>query len=249
MKLSATHPLMLFLIGIIFVKRTSLTLVKTVNSGTTVAFLCPNILTEPSYIAWFKQINGSLPLCIVTQYVGEKQADSIYLNGFKKDHIEMSVNKTFSSLKIVNVDVSDSGFYYCGSFLTNYMKFHNKTQLVVVNETNQFKEDITNADCGATEETSRSCHIYYTLTLILSGLVLLPTVFAIVVLIRLKKSNKQRQDAQRHGHNKEMNKQLQQKEQDEDLNYAALSLDKKKSRRPVRGMREVEPNVIYAATR
>ncbi|XP_048041406.1 uncharacterized protein LOC125265314 [Megalobrama amblycephala] len=249
MKLSATHPLMLFLIGIIFVKRTSLTLVKTVNSGTTVSFLCPNILTEPSYIAWFKQINGSLPVCVVTQYVSKIQADSIYLNGFKKEHIEMSVNKTFSSLKIDNVDVSDSGFYYCGSFLTNYMKFHNKTQLVVVNETNQLKEDITNADCGATEETSRSCHIYYTLILILSGLVLLPTVFAIVVLIRLKKSNKQRQDAQRHGHNKEMNKHLQQKEQDEDLNYAALSLDKKKSRRPVRGMREVEPNVIYAATR
>lgn len=38
-------------------------------------------------------------------------------------------------------------------------------------------------------------------------------------------------------------------EQDEDLNYAALSLDKKKSRRPVRNMREEEPNVIYAATR
>lgn len=119
--------------GIIFVKRTSLTLVKTVNSGTTVSFLCPNILTEPSYIAWFKQINGSLPLCIVTQFVGDKSGDIIYLNGFKKDHIEMSANKTFSSLKIVNVDVSDSGFYYCGSFLTNYMKFHNKTQLVVVN--------------------------------------------------------------------------------------------------------------------
>ncbi|XP_051757426.1 novel immune-type receptor 7b [Ctenopharyngodon idella] len=249
MNLSATHPLMLFLIGIIFVKRTSVTLVKTVNSGTTVSFLCPNILTEPSYIAWFKQINVSLPLCIVTQFVGDKPGDIIYLNGFKKDHIEMSANNACSSLKIVNVDVSDSGFYYCGSFLTNYMKFHNKTQLVVVNETNQFKKDTANADCGATEETSRCCHIYYTLTLILSSLVLLPTVFATVLLIRLKKSNKQRQDAQRHGNNKEMNKQLQQKEQDEDLNYAALSLDKKKSRRPVRGMREEEPNVIYAATR
>lgn len=119
--------------GIIFVKRTSLTLVKTVSSGTTVSFLCPNILTEPSYIAWFKQINVSLPLCIVTQFVGDNPGDIIYLNGFKKDHIEMSANNACSSLKIVNVDVSDSGFYYCGSFLTNYMKFHNKTQLVVVN--------------------------------------------------------------------------------------------------------------------
>lgn len=38
-------------------------------------------------------------------------------------------------------------------------------------------------------------------------------------------------------------------EQDADLNYAALSLDKKKSRRPVRRLKEVEPNVVYAATR
>jgi len=107
--------------------------VKTVNSGTTVSLLCSNILTEPSYIAWFKQINGALPLCIATQYVSEKQGDSIYFNGFKKDHVEMSVNKTFSSLKIVNVDFTDSGMFYCGSFLVNYMMFHNKTQLMVVN--------------------------------------------------------------------------------------------------------------------
>lgn len=38
-------------------------------------------------------------------------------------------------------------------------------------------------------------------------------------------------------------------EQDADLNYAALSLDKKKNRRPVRRLKEVEPNVVYAATR
>jgi len=47
--------------------------------------------------------------------------------------MEMSVNKTFSSLKIVNVDFTDSGMFYCGSFLVNYMMFHNKTQLMVVN--------------------------------------------------------------------------------------------------------------------
>ncbi len=62
------------------------------------------MLQEPSYIAWFKHTNDSLPLCIATQYVGEKPSDSIYLNGFEKNHAEMSVNKTFASLKIVNVD-------------------------------------------------------------------------------------------------------------------------------------------------
>uniref|UniRef100_A0A8C1HWZ3 Ig-like domain-containing protein n=1 Tax=Cyprinus carpio carpio TaxID=630221 RepID=A0A8C1HWZ3_CYPCA len=248
MNLSATHPLMLFLIGVIFVKQASLTFMKTVNIGTTVTLLCSNILKEPSYIAWFKQTNDSLPLCIATQYVSEKPADSIYFNGFKENHVEMSVNKTFSSLKIVNVDISDSGIFYCGSFLTNHMMFHDKTQLVVVNETSQSKGDITNVDCGATKETLRSCHVYYTLTLILSGLVLLPTVLAIAIFIRLKERNKQNEDAQRHENNEEMSKQLEQ-EQDADLNYAALSLDKKKNRRPVRRLKEVEPNVVYAATR
>uniref|UniRef100_A0A672K403 Ig-like domain-containing protein n=1 Tax=Sinocyclocheilus grahami TaxID=75366 RepID=A0A672K403_SINGR len=107
------------------------TFVKTVISGTTVTLLCSNILKEPSYISWFKQTNDSLPLCIATQYTSVNPVDSIYFNGFKKNHVEMSVNKTFSSLKIVNVDVSDSGIFYCGSFLTNHMMFHDKTQLVV----------------------------------------------------------------------------------------------------------------------
>uniref|UniRef100_A0A8C1TTC4 Ig-like domain-containing protein n=1 Tax=Cyprinus carpio TaxID=7962 RepID=A0A8C1TTC4_CYPCA len=231
--------------GVIFVKQASLTFMKTVNIGTTVTLLCSNILKEPSYIAWFKQTNDSLPLCIATQYVSEKPADSIYFNGFKENHVEMSVNKTFSSLKIVNVDISDSGIFYCGSFLTNHMMFHDKTQLVVVNETSQSKGDITNVDCGATKETLRSCHVYYTLTLILSGLVLLPTVLAIAIFIRLKGK---KQTERRHVDNALMSKQLEQ-EQDADLNYAALSLDKKKNRRPVRRLKEVEPNVVYAATR
>uniref|UniRef100_A0A8C2JUA9 Immunoglobulin V-set domain-containing protein n=1 Tax=Cyprinus carpio TaxID=7962 RepID=A0A8C2JUA9_CYPCA len=103
------------------------------NLSTTVTLLCSNILKEPSYIAWFKQTNDSLPLCIATQYVSEKPADSIYFNGFKENHLEMSVEKTFSSLKTVHVDVSDSGIFYCGYVLTNHMMFHDKTQLVVVN--------------------------------------------------------------------------------------------------------------------
>uniref|UniRef100_A0A8C1TVY9 Ig-like domain-containing protein n=1 Tax=Cyprinus carpio TaxID=7962 RepID=A0A8C1TVY9_CYPCA len=213
MNLSATHPLMLFLIGVIFVKQASLTFMKTVNIGTTATLLCSNILKEPSYIAWFKQTNDSLPLCIATQYVSEKPADSIYFNGFKENHVEMSVNKTFSSLKIVTVDISDSGILYCGSFLTNHMMFHNKTQLVVVNETSLSKEDITNVDCGAAEENLRSCHFYYTLTLILSGFfLLLPTVFVIVVLFRLKERKKQKgmlTHAQSQGHNEEMHSHLQ----------------------------------------
>uniref|UniRef100_A0A671N6K9 Uncharacterized LOC107679237 n=1 Tax=Sinocyclocheilus anshuiensis TaxID=1608454 RepID=A0A671N6K9_9TELE len=239
MNLSATHPLMLFLIGVIFVKQASLTFVKTVNIGTTVTLLCSNILKEPSYIAWFKQTNDSLPLCIATQYVSVNPVDSIYFNGFKKNHVEMSVNKTFSSLKIVNVDVSDSGIFYCGSFLTNHMMFHDKTQLVV-NETNHFEEDIASVDCGAAEETLRSCHIYYTLTVILSAFfLLLPTVFVIVVLLRLKERNKERSINTWH-----FNKNLYFYP---DFHCAPVSFAKKLNRRPVRSMSDVETHVVYAA--
>uniref|UniRef100_A0A673HBW2 Ig-like domain-containing protein n=1 Tax=Sinocyclocheilus rhinocerous TaxID=307959 RepID=A0A673HBW2_9TELE len=201
-------------LGVIFVKRASLTFIKMVKRGTAVSLLCSNILKYPSYIAWFKLTNDSLPLCIVTQYVGEKPADSIYFNGFKKNHVEMSVNKTLSSLKILNVEISDSGIFYCG-------------------KTNQSTGDTANTDCGATEETLRSCHIYYTLTLILSGLVLIPTFLATVVLIRLKERNKQKE-----GIKYTLCLQfLYCQEEDADLNYAALSLDKKKSRRPVRRLK------------
>ncbi|XP_056318700.1 novel immune-type receptor 7b [Danio aesculapii] len=243
MNLSGLHPLMLFLMGVFFVKHASF--METVYSGTTVSLLCTNILKEASYISWFKQTDNSLPVCIVTQYVSAKPADFIYLNGFQKNHIEMSVNATFSTLRIISVDVSDSGTFFCGSFITNHIKFYNQTQLVVVNATNHSKEDIANTDCGTSEETS--CRFFYTLTLILSGFILLPTVFAILVLIKLKKMKKQKEDV-KHSKNKKMSKRLQHKEQDEDLNYAALNLDKN-SRRPVRSMRRVEPNVVYAATR
>ncbi|XP_073764317.1 novel immune-type receptor 7b [Danio rerio] len=243
MNLSGLHPLMLFLMGVIFVKHAAFT--KTVYSGTTVSLLCSNILKESSYMAWFKQTDDSLPVCIATQYVGPNPADSIYLNGFQQTHIEMSVNAKFSTLRIISVDVSDSGMFYCGSFTGNHMNFHNQTQLVVVNATNHSKEDIANTDYGTTEETS--CRFFYTLTLISSGFILLPTVFAIVALIKLKKMKKKKEDA-KHSKNKKMNKQLQHKKQNEDLNYAALNLDKK-SRRPVKSMRTVEPNVVYAATR
>nr|NP_001005578.2 novel immune-type receptor 7b precursor [Danio rerio]CAH68847.1 novel immune-type receptor 7b, allele 2 [Danio rerio] len=243
MNLSGLHPLMLFLMGIIFVKHAAF--METVYSGTNVSLLCSNILKESSYLAWFKQTDDSLPLCIVTQYVGLNPADSTYLNGFQKTRIEMSVNATFSTLRIISVDVSDSGTFYCGSFIKNHMKFHDQIQLVVVNVTNRSNIEIANTDYGTTEETS--CHFFYMLTLISSGFILLPTVFAIVVLIKLKKLKKKKKEV-KHSKNKKMNKQLQHKEQDEDLNYAALNLDKK-SRRPVRSMRTVEPNVVYAATR
>ncbi|XP_043100008.1 uncharacterized protein LOC122348527 [Puntigrus tetrazona] len=191
MNSSAANHLMLFLIGVIFVKSASLSVMKTVKRGTTVSLLCSNILREPSYVAWFKHTSDSLPLCIATQYVGEQPADSIYFNGFQKNHLEMSVNQTFSSLKIVNADIFDSGVFYCGSFLSNRMMFHNKTQLVVVNETNHLEEDIA-IMVWATEENLRSCHIYYTMALILSGFVLLAILFVIVVSFKLKKRNKQK---------------------------------------------------------
>uniref|UniRef100_A0A9J7Y4X6 Uncharacterized protein n=1 Tax=Cyprinus carpio carpio TaxID=630221 RepID=A0A9J7Y4X6_CYPCA len=129
------------------------------------------------------------------------------VSSVKENHLEMSVDKTFSSLKTVNVDVSDSGIFYCGYVLTNHMMFHDTTQSVVY-----------------------CCY----------GLVLLPTVLAIVIFIRLKERNKQKEVCLHF---------LYCQEQDADLNYAALSLDKKKNRRPVRRLKEVEPNVVYAATR
>lgn len=55
------------------------------------------------------------------------------VSSVKENHLEMSVDKTFSSLKTVNVDVSDSGIFYCGYVLTNHMMFHDTTQSVVVN--------------------------------------------------------------------------------------------------------------------
>uniref|UniRef100_A0AAY5ENW1 Immunoglobulin domain-containing protein n=1 Tax=Electrophorus electricus TaxID=8005 RepID=A0AAY5ENW1_ELEEL len=114
------HCNSLWLSGFIL-KCTAQTFALMVNIGQNATFTCASILREPSYLAWFKLTNGSLPLCIVTKYYHD-ETTAIYLNGFKEEHFKMTLKNKSSSLKIMKVDYSDSGHYYYGTVSINKHK-------------------------------------------------------------------------------------------------------------------------------
>ncbi len=57
-----------------------------------------------------------------------KELKATYLNDFQQDRLLMSLNTENTSLKMLNVDVSDSGLYFCG-WESWVMVFGDGTQL------------------------------------------------------------------------------------------------------------------------
>uniref|UniRef100_A0A8C8FLG4 Immunoglobulin V-set domain-containing protein n=1 Tax=Oncorhynchus tshawytscha TaxID=74940 RepID=A0A8C8FLG4_ONCTS len=99
-----------------------------VRTGVTITLQCSNVTTVPGHTAWFKQVNGSEPVCIWTMY-GSHPSTVWHNKGFKNSHLEMYSNNTTIFLKITNVDSSDSGLCFCGMFPQSYMVFVNATFL------------------------------------------------------------------------------------------------------------------------
>ncbi|CAB1345291.1 unnamed protein product, partial [Coregonus sp. 'balchen'] len=101
-----------------------------VRTGDTITLQCSNVSTVVGHAAWFKQVNGSEPVCISTMH-GSHPSTFRHNDGFKSSHLEMYSNNTTIFLKITNVDSSDSGLYFCGMFPQSYMVFVNATFLKV----------------------------------------------------------------------------------------------------------------------
>uniref|UniRef100_A0A673VVJ5 Ig-like domain-containing protein n=1 Tax=Salmo trutta TaxID=8032 RepID=A0A673VVJ5_SALTR len=98
-----------------------------VRTGVTITLQCSNVSMVVGHTAWFKQVNGSEPVCLSTMYSSHPSTFSH--KGFKSSHLEIYSNNTTIFLKITNVDSSDSGLYFCGMFPQSYMVFVNATFL------------------------------------------------------------------------------------------------------------------------
>uniref|UniRef100_A0A665VIM8 Immunoglobulin domain-containing protein n=1 Tax=Echeneis naucrates TaxID=173247 RepID=A0A665VIM8_ECHNA len=172
------------------------------QSGGDVTLLCSNISQETTQTDWFRLSNGTKATCVSSIY--RPDGPPSFCKGFEHG-FEMSTNVTMIFLKIKRVNLSDSGFYFCGFY---------KDQHTVIGETTYLNVQEL---CNGTADL---------MSVILGGLTVLLTIVVIVLIIRICRLQK------------------------EDLNYAALSFKArpKRNRRPVTG-REVEPNVVYAATR
>uniref|UniRef100_A0A4W6CWM0 Ig-like domain-containing protein n=1 Tax=Lates calcarifer TaxID=8187 RepID=A0A4W6CWM0_LATCA len=89
-----------------------------VQSGEDVTLLCSSTSTAPTHTFWSKLYNKTKISCISSMYGSEGEAS--FCDGFQNGKYEMSSNISTISLKIKQVDVSDSGLYLCGF----YMKFN-----------------------------------------------------------------------------------------------------------------------------
>ncbi|XP_071394025.1 uncharacterized protein [Centroberyx affinis] len=189
-----------------------------VQPGEEVTLMGTNISSSPTWSEWFKLVSRSKPCCISTMYSSN---DASYCDGFQNDKFEMRSNVSSVFLKIKQVDLSDSGLYFCGVYLSGHTVIVNATYLKV-----QEKPD----------------RITSLASVILGGV----TVFLVMVIVGLVLKIRQLKTAAEE----EMQAQTSENLDSDDLKYTALSFHPKpkRSRRPA-SEKEVETNVVYAATR
>ncbi|XP_071755219.2 uncharacterized protein LOC139911579 [Centroberyx gerrardi] len=190
-----------------------------VQPGEEVTLMCTNISSYSIYSVWYRLVNRSKPCCISSMYDSDETAS--YCDGFQNGKFEMRSNVSTLFLKIKQVDLSDSGLYFCG--------FYIEGDTVIVNATHlKIQEESDGITCLA--------------SVILGGV----TVFLVMVIVGLVLKIRQLQTAAKE----EMQPQRSENLDSDELKYAALSFHpkQKRSRRPA-SEKEVEPNVVYAATR
>uniref|UniRef100_A0A4W6CW77 Ig-like domain-containing protein n=1 Tax=Lates calcarifer TaxID=8187 RepID=A0A4W6CW77_LATCA len=204
-----------------------------VQLGQEVTLLCPNISKHPTQTDWFRLVNRTEVSCVSAMYKSDGEAS--FCDGFQ-NRFEMSSNITTVFLKIKRVDFSDSGLYFCGFYINAHTVISNTVHLNVQDG------DFDNEVDFKTESKETPDGITNLMTVVLGALTVFLTIVIIVLAVKIRKL----QTAVNEEPQTERNKNL----GSDDLNYAALSFQSKakRKRRPP-SERELEPNVVYAATR
>ncbi|KAE8278927.1 hypothetical protein D5F01_LYC22509 [Larimichthys crocea] len=84
-----------------------------VQPGEDVTLLCSNFTTLMSHVFWFKLDNRHNISCI--SYMKSSDGNVTFCDGFQNGKFNMTSNITTLFLEIKQVDVSDSGLYFCGN--------------------------------------------------------------------------------------------------------------------------------------
>ncbi|XP_033961672.2 uncharacterized protein [Pseudochaenichthys georgianus] len=205
-----------------------------VQPGEEVTLLCLNISIGTTKFEWFRVLNGTKPSCVSSIYGAGGEAS--YCDGYQHGTFEMSSNLTTVFLKIKQVDISDSGLYFCGFFIGASTVISSAIQL---NVEGNGESDYNEYDFKTKKEPDEMTDL---MSLILGCLAFLLTIVVIVLAVKIRKLQR---DA-----NEESQPKRPQNMCSDEVNYAALSFQAKpkRSRRPA-FERELEPNVVYAATR
>uniref|UniRef100_A0A668VIP5 Ig-like domain-containing protein n=1 Tax=Oreochromis aureus TaxID=47969 RepID=A0A668VIP5_OREAU len=196
-----------------------------VQPGEEVTLQCSNFSSYPVHLFWFRSTNRPNASRISSMESPESKAT--FYEGFQNGKFNMTSNTSLVFLEIKQVDSSDSGLYFCG--LPSSEKF------IVYGATNLKVQE------GSTQNPS---------TMILGSL----TVFLLLVIIGLIVKIRKLQTAEDDGQNPQRSEKLKhlfylQNVDSDVMITAALSFPPRaKIRRPV-PQRELETNVVYAATR
>ncbi|XP_027132661.1 uncharacterized protein LOC113745331 [Larimichthys crocea] len=166
-----------------------------VQPGQEVTLLCSNFSSVPTYIFWFKLVNRTQPRCISHMFYPHVRA--IFCPGFQNEKFEMRSNISTVFLKIKQVDLSDSGLYFCGYYISGDPVIVDATYLEVQEEPGEIRS---------------------LASVILSGvtLFLITVIIGLVVKILKLQTVRAEQDPQR-------NELCEQSVHSDDLNYAALN--------------------------
>ncbi|XP_053199002.1 uncharacterized protein LOC128383396 [Scomber japonicus] len=103
-----------------------------VQPGKEVTLLCFNISTTPTQTDWFRVVNRTKASCIASMYGSEGEVS--LCDGFQNTKFKMSSNISTVFLKITQVDLSDSGLYFCGFYISTHTVIANVTELQVQEE-------------------------------------------------------------------------------------------------------------------
>uniref|UniRef100_A0A3Q0RC18 Ig-like domain-containing protein n=1 Tax=Amphilophus citrinellus TaxID=61819 RepID=A0A3Q0RC18_AMPCI len=107
-----------------------------IQPGEDVTLLCSNFSSSPTQTVWFRLVNQTQPRCISSIYKPDEPAS--FCNGVERKKFEVTSNILTIFLKIKHVDLSDSGLYFCGFYVTRNPVIVSSTYLKV-----KGKNDVT----------------------------------------------------------------------------------------------------------
>ncbi|XP_039460979.1 uncharacterized protein LOC120435425 isoform X2 [Oreochromis aureus] len=193
-----------------------------VQADETVTLQCNKFSKNDVTTFWFRLVSRT-----TVNSIAVMAATSVNYNaGFKTGKFEMTKNTSDVFLKIKQVDVSDSGLYFCG-FLSEG-RLNSSVMQLKVGGTDEPQDDM---DC-----ISKQAHEVATLTSVTLGVL---SVFLLMLITGLAVQNMKLQTANKE----EQNLDHSTNHGSDEVNYAAVTV------RPKPKRREIEPNVIYASTR
>ncbi|XP_041840403.1 uncharacterized protein LOC121639308 [Melanotaenia boesemani] len=190
-----------------------------VQPGEEVILICSNFSRMPGHIYWFKLVNEHNASCISSMLSSDSNAT--LHDGYNISKSFMTSNNTNIFLNIKQLEFSDSGLYFCGYTKDGHPVIFGATYLQV--------QDVVNGLASVLNVVFACLTVF-----------LLMVVIGLVFRIRAFHTAQTERQSPQHSQNLDSDA----------LNYTALSFPLKANRTRTSALEtEMEPHVVYAATR